>query len=794
MSDSGSRIALDMHDECPDRTILQAVLTSGLGEKERAAAERHVERCVRCQQTLQELAEVTAVVPRTPPPPELRSAADSERLSTVIRSLRQCERQPPTAVGVPDTEVTRATGGVLDAPRVAQPPRRIGEYEVQELVGQGGIGAVYRATDRALRRDVAIKLLRPGLADSRSMRERFLREARAAAALRHEQVVAVYGVGEHAGQPYIVMEYVAGGSLADRLQRKGQLSHGEVVRLGLAVASALAAAHAKGIIHRDVKPGNVLWDAERRRYKLSDFGLAKALDDTSLTRAGTVIGTPEFLSPEQAEGMPVDARADLFSLGAVLYAACAGESPFHADSTMGVLLRVRTYSPTDLRQVRPDCHGELAQLIERLLAKDPTERYQSAAEVVADLRRVGRLIESGAEAAPQTGSSGRVWSAAPLRWAVAAGVALLATATGLTWYATQRTESPPPLAKQAGPPGSGAQPERPARGFMVQGHSIVYQSLPAAIDAAPQKGVIEVYGNEPLPIRPLRITGKPLVIRAAEGNRPTLVAAAGAPLSAAAITTDADLTLERLQIEWPSESKPTESRDAVPSTGCAVEATGGLLAMNNCDLTADKDTTCLRLIDASGELKNCRLTSLVGTCVEWRRGESDRLHLENCVLSGGCCVSISDDRGLSPASLRAVRNTWKGQRGLEVVVPFGQNSPGKVRTIRNIFAVDHFFVLYWPFRGQPGAVRAPGALGFRRILRESFGWQEEQNLYKEQVCFLAWYSPRQSLTAVVDSPQDVPAWETFWNRPDTGSRQGELGGTSRDKVGADESLLGPAAH
>jgi serine/threonine protein kinase len=672
-----------------------------------------------------------------------------------------------------------------------QPRQRIGDYEVQELVGQGGIGAVYRATDVALRRDVAIKLLRPGLADSPSMRERFLREARAAAALRHEQVVAVYGVGEHAGQPYIVMEYVAGGSLADRLERKGQLPCGEVVRLGLAVATALAAAHAKGIIHRDVKPGNVLWDAERRRYKLSDFGLAKALDDATLTRAGTVVGTPEFLSPEQAEGTAVDARADLFSLGAVLYAACAGESPFRAESMMGVLHRVRNHSPADLRQVRPDCHPELAGLIERLLAKEPGRRHQSAAEVVADLRRIARLVDSGTESSVQPGAK-PVGRRSLLPYAVVLGVVLPAMAVGLAWYAAHRSEAPPTPAEQGAGPATPSRAET-SSGFRVQGQSTMHESLLAAINATHPNGVIEVHGNERLAIAPLKLTGKPLTIRAAQGNRPTLVSTAATPAAIPAITTDANLTLERLRIEWRNEPKPAEGPDAPPSAGCVIEATGGLLSISNCDLTANQDETCLRLIDASGAFKNCRLTSLAGTCVVWQRGESDRLHLDNCVLSGACCVSISDDRGLTPASLRAVRNSWKGARGLEIVVPVGQKSPVKMHTIRNYFEVEHFFVLYWPFRG-PGAVRAPGAQGLRRILRESIGWHEEENLYKEQVCFLAWHSSRQSLAAVVDGPRDLQAWEAFWNRPESGSQQGDAGRTLRDKVGADENMLPSATR
>lgn len=775
-----------MPDGCPDRAVLRAVLTDRLAEHERIATERHLAQCAWCQETLQELADVTAVMPRTPLPLELRTADDSERLGRVVRANREGQRQPATAVRAPEAQVAPAEGNLLDLPRR---PDRIGEYDVEELVGQGGIGVVYRATDRVLHRDVAIKLLRPAVADSGSMRERFLREARAAAALRHEQVVAVYGVGEQAGQPYIVMEYVAGGSLADRILRKGQLSSAEVVRLGVAVASGLAAAHAKGIVHRDVKPGNVLWDAERRRYKLSDFGLAKVLDDASLTRAGTVAGTPEFMSPEQAEGTEVDARSDLFSLGAVLYAACAGESPFHCDSMMGAMNRVRTSSPADLRRVRPDCPAELARVIHRLLAKNPKQRYQSAAEVVAELRRIAGRVESTPAERQRASGTDHVARGATLRRAAVALFVLVAAGAGLAWYASRDVNPLPPLAKTSETPQT---PEKPQRGFLVLGSTTLHDLLSAAIEAAPPKGVIEVYGAQRLPIAPVRITGKPLIIRAAQGSRPTLVAATPPTASGPALTTDSDLTLEGLQVQWLSGSSPVKQTETAPPTGCAVEATGGSLRINNCDLAVDQGFSCLRLIGANCELKNCRLTTHEGTCVLWRRGDSDRLRLENCALSGDCCLSISDEQSTNPASLHVVRNTWRGRKGIEVVVPFGQPKPDELRTNRNLFAVDQVFVIYRPFRG-PGSVQPPGIQFIRRMLQQSIVWQEQENLYDAKSGFLAWHSPRQSLIPMENAPQDIAAWETFWNRPGSGSLQGASTAEMRGKVGADESQVGPDA-
>jgi hypothetical protein len=164
--------------------------------------------------------------------------------------------------------------------------------------------------------------------------------------------------------------------------------------------------------------------------------------------------------------------------------------------------------------------------------------------------------------------------------------------------------------------------------------------------------------------------------------------------------------------------------------------------------------------------------------------------MENCVLSGDCCVSIDNAESAAPASFDAVRNTWRGRKGLEVVVPFFQLKPHELRTNRNLFSVDHFFVLYWPFRG-PRSTEHPPIQGIRRMLQQSFDWREQENLYPAQPHFLSWHSPRQPLIPMNNAPETVAAWETFWNRPGSGSQQGAAPDALRGKFGANESLVGP---
>jgi serine/threonine-protein kinase len=234
---------------------------------------------------------------------------------------------------------------------------------------------------------VAIKVLAPHLAANPAARRRFAREGRAIAAVRHPHIVAVHSVDEAEGLPCLVMEYVPGDSLQERLDARGPLPVADVLRIGLQVARGLAAAHAQGLVHRDVKPANILLEGEPGalatggRVKLTDFGLARAVDDVGLTQSGVVAGTPQYMAPEQARDEPLDARADLFSLGSVLYALCAGEPPFRASSTPAVLRRICDEEPPPLRAANPAVPAWLADLIASLHAKDPTRRPASAAAV-----------------------------------------------------------------------------------------------------------------------------------------------------------------------------------------------------------------------------------------------------------------------------------------------------------------------------------------------------------------------------------------------------------------------------
>jgi hypothetical protein len=293
-------------------------------------------------------------------------------------------RKPPaTAAGETATAAVDANGipaGLLTPGGKSCCLGMLGPYEVREFVGRGAMGIVLRALDPTLNRVVAIKVMATELAAQVTSRQRFLREAKAAAAVSHPHIVTIHAV--HEGQlPYLVMECVVGRTLQQKIDEAGALKLKEILRIGTQIAEGLGAAHKHGLVHRDIKPANILLENGVERVKITDFGLARGVDDVALTRTGEVTGTPQYMSPEQALGQRVDHRSDLFSLGCVLYAMCTGRPPFRGDSVAVVVKRICDEPPKPIEELNPEIPAWLIETINRLLAKDPAQRFQTAAEV-----------------------------------------------------------------------------------------------------------------------------------------------------------------------------------------------------------------------------------------------------------------------------------------------------------------------------------------------------------------------------------------------------------------------------
>lgn len=291
---------------------------------------------------------------------------------------------------VDDTPEERGETISLDFLNPTDDPRMLGRfagYEIAGVIGQGGMAIVLKALDPALNRYAAIKVLAPHFASSAAARQRFAREAQAAAAVLHDNVIAIHGVGKANNLPYLIMPYVRGESLQKRIDRVGALTLEEILRIAMQTARGLAAAHDQGLVHRDIKPANILLPDGVERIMLTDFGLARAADDASLTRSGVIAGTPQYMSPEQAQGDAIDMRSDLFSLGSVMYAMCTGRLPFRAPTPFGVLRRITDQEPRDIRDINSAIPDWLCRIVTRLHSKCREGRYASASEVAELLRQ-----------------------------------------------------------------------------------------------------------------------------------------------------------------------------------------------------------------------------------------------------------------------------------------------------------------------------------------------------------------------------------------------------------------------
>jgi serine/threonine-protein kinase len=285
-----------------------------------------------------------------------------------------------------------------------------GRYRLDAQIGAGGMSTVYRAFDQTLERQVAIKLMHREIASESDQLERFRREARAVAQLSHPHIVGVIDAGEDAGRPYIVFEYVEGETLKERIRRMGRLPMDEAIAYAIEIARALGCAHSHNIVHRDVKPQNVLIDSEGSA-KVTDFGIARTLDQDGLTADGRVLGTTDYVSPEQALGHDVNGQSDIYSLGVVLFEMLTGDVPFHGENQVSVAMKHVREDMPDLQSRRPEASATLASVLDRMTDKDLGRRYPDSASLVADLEEA--LAIEAARSGRSTGEATAVLRTLP---------------------------------------------------------------------------------------------------------------------------------------------------------------------------------------------------------------------------------------------------------------------------------------------------------------------------------------------------------------------------------------------
>jgi serine/threonine protein kinase len=391
---------------CPSPTQLKGLLDSSVTPQEQAQITAHLDSCTECQVKLEQLAagktdliEIARQANGTKSTPD-QTSAFWPAYKSVESSVRILSNETNTLIETPvdAPPSSPASFDFLDAPENDRYLGSLDRFQFVELVGKGGMGMVFRAVDACLQRTVAVKILDPQYSKNELAQTRFCREARAAAGVTHENVVTIHHVehDETKDISYIVMQFVKGRSLQELLDSENPITIREAVRIAAAIAAGLAAAHSNGLIHRDIKPGNILIEQTTGRVLLTDFGLARLNEDVKITQTGYVAGTPLYMSPEQARGDTLDFHTDMFSLGGVLYAMLTGMPPFQGSSPFVVLKHVTDRRHRPIHDSNPDVPSGVAEIVDRLLEKEPRHRYDSAAEVAALLNN--ELIKLPAEA------------------------------------------------------------------------------------------------------------------------------------------------------------------------------------------------------------------------------------------------------------------------------------------------------------------------------------------------------------------------------------------------------------
>ena len=371
-------------NECFDIREWQRLLDDDVDRKRSERLTAHLDSCDECRQALEDLAGSHQWWTETSH--ELGSA------TTAALSNSQGLQEHPS---------NYATGFLAKVLKPCSLPDTLGlldQYQVRRMLGCGGMGVVVEAFDPSLHRTVAIKLLHPHLAAMGVARQRFAREARAAAAVMHPNVVAIHAVLADAEHPYLVMTYIPGESLQQRIDRQGPLPLLECLRIATQIAAGLAAAHDQGMVHRDIKPANILLETGTARVWLTDFGLARTLDDATMTSSGFIAGTPQFMSPQQANGDAIDHRSDMFSLGSVMYVMLSGRPPFRAESSIAVLRRIADHTARPLREIRGEIPLWLEAIVSHLHERDVDQRASCAKELSELLNRCAIYLENPSQA------------------------------------------------------------------------------------------------------------------------------------------------------------------------------------------------------------------------------------------------------------------------------------------------------------------------------------------------------------------------------------------------------------
>jgi hypothetical protein len=742
---------------CPDRSTLQDLLNDVLPPARQAVLAEHLEQCETCRTRLEDLALPTEFDLLDRGTGEFKARETQHAPPRDL--IEKWQRETPTSHSHLFFDASVLVLARLEPPQEPGELGRLGVYRVHRVIGQGGMGIVLHATDPELRRPVAIKVMLPDLAAHSVARERFLREARSAAAVQHPNVVVIHSVESGGELPYLVMEYVEGRSLQHCLSTDGPLPASRAAVLGTEIAEGLASAHGRGLVHRDVKPANILIDNQTQRAKLTDFGLARAGDDPRLTQIGFVAGTPEYIAPEQAMGKAVDHRADIYALGATLFAALSGGPPMTGASRLGLLHGEAFGQPPPLRSVVPQAPTALADLVDRMLALDPERRPQSIVEVGQALRRLA-------------GPRGR-WKRVA---AAAAALLLCGVAAAGTWQALEWRRGHAPTRQAALDIAQGG---RVTTGPFVVGGNERFATLADAILAAPSGATIEIEGDGPFLSPPIHVGLKDLTIRAARGARPIVAfeteeSAERGP----SFITEGALTLEGLTLE--SEAHGNGSLREDPALYSALVVRQGPLRAVHCRFSVIPKSVCITLARSAGEIRACQFSAPESIAVVWAPESDQTLRVAQSLLLAGSAFAVDFGRSIGQRGAATVwldHVTVRGTSTFRFLSPGGLRPPGipliRIDAEGNVVDSGHHLVFMNTTEPVPDQPNIPLPYVGRQV-RARVQWRGRGNLYRDAMNWLALGQQNKPLTNVRNGPKTLEEWGMFWGRDEERSLMVDL--------------------
>ncbi len=604
-------------------------------------------------------------------------------------------------------------------------------------IGQGGMGVVYEGLDDALGRRVAVKFIQPMRAASPEARERLVREAKAAAALHHDNIVTVHSIQTIEGMPALIQQYIDGPTLQEVIDSSGALPIERCIDLARQLARGLVAAHAAGIVHRDLKPGNVLIETQTGKARLADFGMAQHVAGVEPGSPDVISGTPAYMSPEQTRGEPTDGRSDLFSLGAILYTVIAGQTPFRGDDPFAVMEQVRNSEPTPLAKLRTDSPVWLNKIVSDLLAKDPGARIESADKLL-QLLDISSILEAGAR---------------PRRKLAIVAVCLLVSAMLLAWWRPKK-----PLQTQ--PPGPSVEAAVETSPLVWIGEPTrAYPTLAAAVKDAADGDEIILARN--VASEQIDIVGKRLTISAAPGTQPLITPTEWAiENSPFLFRANRDLTIKGLHIDWPVKTEPLTEPGVTLSAVVAVSQNDATLRVEDCTVSREGGIC----VASAGNLTVIRSRIRGGLFALGWVANNTRVDVSESQLEcDSSLVVLHPQANVASRKSSTVHFDHSSFTGLGVVdfILFRHpDMPIEITADNCTFDVDRLLQL----SGTTIVANLSWDWVAQSVAKSCVHWQENNCQHRPGIEYVASRRIRGANRWMMNNIKGLAAWEKFWNQ------------------------------